>query len=159
MKKLLNVFIGVVLIGFSAFGQEKEPPSAVKEAFNQKVPNAKDVEWNFDSEDMLWEVAYKLVDDEFEAAFDEHGNWTETEKPMQLSALPESVQLRLKTDYSNYKADEAEFVETPEASYYEIEVTSVTDQKVVELHITPAGDVLQMEDESQDDENDDENDD
>lgn len=141
----------------SACGQKTEVPANVKKAFEQKVPNAKDVEWEYDSEDKVWEVEYETGEEELVSAFDENGKWVETEKKIKFSELPEAVMATLKSDYANYEVEDAEFVETPKGSFYEVEIELKEDDKETEydILITPDGKVVKQEQEK-DDEDDEE---
>ena len=142
---------------FTACGQKKDVPAIVNKAFEQKVSNPKDVEWEYDSEDKLWEVEYEIGKDEFTSAFDETGKWVETEKEIKFSELPEPVNATLKSDYADYKVEEVEFIETPECKFYEVEVELKKDGKEVEFELlfSPDGKVVKKEQEKDDEESDD----
>lgn len=143
-------------MAFTVYGQKTNVPLVVKNVFEQKVSNAKDVEWKYDSEDKLWEVEYEIGNDELTSAFDENGKWVETEKEIKFSELPEPVKLTLKADYSDYEVEEVEFIETPEGKFYEVEVELEKNGKDLEfeLLISPDGKVVQKEQEKDDKEED-----
>jgi hypothetical protein len=153
-----NLFILVVLIAMSniTYGQKADVPAKVKNAFEKKVPNATDVEWEYDSEDKLWEVEYEIGKDEFTSAFDENGKWVETEKEIKFSEIPEPVKATLNADFSDYEVAEVEFVETPDGKFYEVEVELEKDDKELEfeLLISPDGKVVKKEEEKDDKDND-----
>lgn len=147
---------------FTACGQKTDVPSNVKKAFEQKVSNAKDLEWEYDSEDKLWEVEYEIGKAEFTSAFDKNGKWVETEKEIKFSELPEAVKATLKADYSDYEVEEVEFVETPKGKFYEVEVELEKDDEEVEFELlfSTDGKVVKKEQEKDvDDDDEDEDDD
>jgi len=156
MRNLMILLMVFGTMTFTAFGQKTDVPAKVKNAFEQKVSNAKDVEWEYDSEDKVWEVEYEIGKDEFTSAFDENGKWVETEKEIKFSELPEPVKATLKADYSDYEVEEVEFVETPDGKFYEVEVELEKDDKEVEyeLLIAPDGKVVKKEQEKDDEEGD-----
>ena len=152
MRNLLIFVMVLSTMTFTACGQNKDVPTKVKKAFEQKAPNAKDVEWEYDSEESLWEVEYEIGKDEFTSAFDDSGNWVETEKEIKFSELPEPVKTTLKSDFSDYEVEEVEFIETPDGKFYEVEVELEKDDKEVEfeLLISPDGKVVKKKEENDD---------
>jgi hypothetical protein len=161
MKNLMILVMVLITMTFTAYGQKTDVPSNVKKAFEQKVSNAKDVEWEYDSEDKLWEVEYEIGKAEFTSAFDENGKWVETEKEIKFSELPEAVKAALKADYSDYEVEEVEFVETPEGKFYEVEVELEKDDEEVEFELlfSPDGKVVKKEQEKDDDDDEDDDND
>jgi len=159
MKIFLMIFVMVFsIMTFTACGQKTDVPSNVKKAFEQKVSNAKDVEWEYDSEDKLWEVEYEMGKAEFTSAFDENGIWVETGKEIKFSELPETVKATLKADYSDYEVEEMEFVETPKGKFYEVEVELEKDDEEVEFELLFSTDGKAVKKEQEKDDEDDDND-
>jgi hypothetical protein len=132
---------------FSTNAQQPEVPATVKSAFEQSVPKAKDVAWEYDSEDQLWEAEYEIGKDEFTSAFDENGNLVETEQEISYSKLPKPVKATLQADYAGFEMEEAELVQTSDQKLYEVEVEMEKDGKEVEyeLLISPDGKVVEKE--------------
>jgi hypothetical protein len=161
MKIFLMIFVMVFsIMTFTACGQKPNVPANVKKTFEQKVPDAKDVEWEYDSEDKLWEVEYEMGKAEFTSAFDENGKWVETEKKIKFAELPETVKATLKADYSDYEVEEVEYVETPDGKFYEVEVELEKDDKEVEFELlfSTDGKVVKKEQEKDDDADDEDDD-
>lgn len=153
--KHLMIFVPVLCtLNFTALGQKTDVPQIVKQAFEQKMPNAKDVEWEYNSDDKLWEVEYKTGRAEFTSAFDENGIWVETEKEINFSKLPKAIKATLKADYSDYKVEEVEVVETLEGTFYEVEVKTGKGDKELEFELlfSPDGKVVKKEQENDDEE-------
>jgi predicted small lipoprotein YifL len=157
MKNLMILVMVISTMTFTACGQKTDVPSDVKKAFEQKVSNAKDVEWEYDSQDKLWEVEYEIGEEEFTSVFDEKGKWIETERELTFAKLPQAVKATLKADYSDYEVEEVANLETPDGKFYEVEVELEKDDKGTEfeLHFTPEGKVVKKEQEKNDKEDDD----
>jgi predicted small lipoprotein YifL len=156
MKYLVILVIVFSTTTFPACGQKTDVPSNVKNAFEQKVSNAKDVEWEYDIEDKLWEVEYEIGKTEITSAFDENGKWVETENEIKFSELPEAVKATLKADFSDYEVEEVEYVETPDGKFYEVEVELEKDKKEIEFELlfSPDGKVVKKEQEKDDEDED-----
>jgi len=159
MRTLMILVMVLSTMTFTACGQKTDVQSNVKKAFEQKVSNAKDVEWEYDSEDKLWEVEYEIGKAEFTSAFDENGKWVETEKEIKFSELPEAVKATLKADYSDYEVEEVEFVETPKGKFYEGEVELEKDDEEVEFELLFSTDGKEVKKEQEKDDDDDDEDD
>jgi hypothetical protein len=158
MRTLTILAVAFCAMTFTACEQKTDVPAKVKKAFEQKVSNAKDVEWEYDSEDKLWEVEYEIGEDEFTSAFDENGKWVETEKEIKFAELPEPVKATLKADYSDYEVEEVEFVETPKGKFYEVEVELEKDDEEVEFELLFSTDGKVVKKEQEKDDEDDDND-
>jgi hypothetical protein len=159
MKYLVILVIVLSTTTFKACGQKTDVPSNVKKAFEQKVSNAKDVEWEYDNEDKLWEVEYEIGKAEFTSVFDVNDKWVETEKEIKFTELPEAVKATLKADYSDYEVEEVEFVETPEGRFYEVEVELEKDNQELEYELLFSADGKVVKKEPEKDDDDDEDDD
>jgi hypothetical protein len=152
MKKVMILVMVLSTMTFTAYGQKTDVPTNVKKAFEKKVSNAKDVGWEYDSEDKLWEVEYEIGKNEFTSAFNDNGTWVETEREIKFSELPDAVKATLKADYADYEVEEVEFVETPEGKFYEVEVEIEIDGKELEFDIlfSADGKVVKKEQEKDD---------
>jgi hypothetical protein len=151
MKYALILMIALHTMTFTSYGQKTNVPVNVIKAFEQKVSNAKEVEWEYDSEEKNWEVEYEIGKDEFTSEFDENGIWLETEMEIKFSKLPEPVKATLKSDFVEYKVEEVVMIESPGGKFYEIEVELVKNHKEIEyeIRIAPDGKVIQKEEEKE----------
>jgi predicted small lipoprotein YifL len=161
MRTLMILVMVFCTLSFTACGQKTDVPTKVKKAFEQKVSNAKDVEWEYDSEDKLWEVEYEIGEDEFTSAFDENGKWVETEKEIKFAELPLPVKATIEADYSAYEVEEVEYLQTPDGKFYEVEVELEKDDEEVEFELlfSPDGKVVKKEQEKDDDDDEDDDND
>ena len=133
------------IVGFVSCEKKFTPPSSVKKAFDQRVSNVEDIEWDYDSEDNLWEAEYRVKAREFSSKFDENGKWLETEKTVLFSELPEALQEVLKTVYADYKISELESIDTPQGVFYEVdfELDSGEEDSELELLFSADGKIIQ----------------
>jgi hypothetical protein len=117
MKKSIFV-LGMIMILSQACSKSNEAPEPVKEAFNQKFPNAKNVKWDKENE-TEWEAEFKMNGEEYSANFSSDGTWKETESDIAESEIPAAVKLTLNTEFEGYKIEEVEISETIDGKFYE----------------------------------------
>ena len=156
MKKL--VFIGLITLGFSApsIAQHKSQavlPKIVLQAFNERFPDAKRVDWEQEN-DQEWEAEFKWNHTKYSANFNLEGKWLETEHEIEPTDIPTNILNSLaahlkKQDYLKYDIEEAELVETPEGTAYELEIEA--NNMEYEVYINPLGQIkIESEHEEQD---------
>jgi len=117
-----NLFYAVLaLISLTACSQSKNAPQNVLNAFNQKFPNAKEVEWGKENEN-VWEAEFELSDKDMSANFNLNGDWLETETEIAKKDLPKSVSIAISNAYKGYRIKEIGFTETPKYKAFEVEV-------------------------------------
>ena len=110
-----------LLVGATVVSCAQSTPAKVTEAFKAKFPNAKSVEWEKEN-DTEWEAEFKLNGVEYSANFSTDGMWKETEHEIKVNELPEGVKNTLAKEFSEYEIEEAEMIEIPEFSGYEVEI-------------------------------------
>lgn len=98
MKIKISVMAAAVAIfllpAISAAAQK--PPAAVQMAFQQKFPNAGDVDWSREKSGE-WEAEFETAGEhEISASFSTEGKWLETETEIRFAELPAPVQAALK---------------------------------------------------------------
>lgn len=121
MKKI--TFLLFSFFALSSYAQKisaDNVPETVKNAFKQKFPTAQKVKWELDYEN--YEAEFKMDKKEMSATFSKDGEWIETETPIKVSALPQSVKDFLSTNFSGFVVKEAEKEETLKGIMYELEI-------------------------------------
>jgi putative PepSY-like beta-lactamase-inhibitor len=113
----------------------------VKAAFAEKYPNATDVEWA--QEEFGWEVEFKLDGVEYEAEYDENGDWIKTEHEISESELPDMIQNTLDGEYTAYAIMGVEKYDSREGSYYEVKLRKGGD--IEEAKFYPNGKIIMPE--------------
>ncbi len=153
MKKVnLIATLTLGFIGFSACGQVQTPSEAVKTAFNQKFPNAKQVSWDMESE-TEWEAEFKQDGNEYSANFSSDGMWKETEHEIKKSDIPQAVKMTLENEFSEYKIEESEISETAKGTVYEFELEN--GETSMEVAISKDGKVMKKTMKTEDEEDND----
>lgn len=109
MKKLIIVFVAVIITGVSAHGQVKVSDAA-KKAFAEKFPNATDVKWGKENA-KEYEAEFKLNGQPVSANFKLDGSWVETESSIPVPDLPAAVSNAIKTKYPGAPVLKAEKTE------------------------------------------------
>ena len=107
MKKLSVMMFGVLFSTFS-FSQtikEKDVPASVKNAFQQKYPQANVEKW--EKEGANYEAAFELNNAEQSVVLDSKGNIIETEIEINIHQLPKGVLAYVKANYKGQVIKEA----------------------------------------------------
>jgi len=121
---------------------DRDIPAPAKQTFAQKFPNATNVKW--EKEDDAIEAEFKIGKSKYSASFDQAGKWLETESEIKKSELPEAVLSAITKEFSGYKIEEAERLETPDLGIlYEVKL----EKKEIsyEVQFNEAGKVLKKE--------------
>lgn len=95
-------------------------PAAVKEAFNQRYPDVSVKEWEMELG--LVKAEFRNGTQEAEAWFKPDGTWVRTETDMPVDALPKAVQDYVAANHPGYRIDDADYLESPEGNFYELEL-------------------------------------
>jgi len=140
MKKgfLLFLFsIALAVISNQTFSQIRKIPSSATENLKQKYPNADKVEWK----DGLshFTAKFQLDGKDYEAHFDNDGNWKESLTKIDESDLPTAVRDgHAKSKYSDWSIDKVEKMESADKVQYRLQVKKGDLKKKV-LYYTSEG--------------------
>ncbi len=117
MKNIMLLSLFVIVSCTMAFSAN--PPEVVLAAFQQKFPNAQDVDWSKEKNGE-WEAEFEMPgSNEMSANFSADGRWLETETEIAFSELPAAVIAALQ----GKKVKEAARIEKADGStVYEAEV-------------------------------------
>jgi len=117
MKNIILLSLFVIVSCTMAFSAN--PPEVVLAAFQQKFPNAQDVDWSKEKNGE-WEAEFEMPgSNEMSANFSADGRWLETETEIAYSELPAPVIAALQ----GKKVKEAARIEKADGStVYEAEV-------------------------------------
>lgn len=144
--------IAVAVLLTAAFQvNAQDVPQKVKEEFGKKFPNAQKVKWDKEN-DTEWEAEFKMNGKEYSANFTNDGTWKETEQEIKVSELPDAVKKTLEKEFAGYKIEEAEISETPQGTFYEVEVEK--GKQEFEVLLSKDGKVLKKEEEKETDKKD-----
>jgi hypothetical protein len=140
MKKgfLLFLFsIALAVISNQTFSQIRKIPASATENLKQKYPNADKVEWK----DGLshFTAKFQLDGKDYEAHFDNDGNWKESLTKIDESDLPAAVRDgHAKSKYSDWSIDKVEKIESADKVQYRLQVKKGDLKKKV-LYYTSEG--------------------
>ena len=115
-------------------------PSAVKDAFKSKFPNAQNTAWELERKD-VYEVNFINGKNKQAAQFDKAGKWEKTELEIEVSQLPKPVSESLSKAYPGYKITECEKIETTKyKEAYELDI--VKGASKLEVQLLPSGEFI-----------------
>ncbi len=140
MKKGLLLFlfsIALAVISNQTFSQIRKIPASATENLKQKYPNADKVEWK----DGLshFTAKFQLDGKDYEAHFDNDGNWKESLTKIEESDLPAAVKDgHAKSKYSDWSIDKVEKMESADKFQYRLQVKKGDLKKKV-LYYTSEG--------------------
>ena len=96
-----------------------------------------------DSEDGYLEVEIRHEGHEKSVLFNGAGAWVKTSWEVRYNALPAAVTAAVAaSEYASWKFDDADYVETPDGAWYEIEMEQERPEREVKLRITEDGTLL-----------------
>lgn len=122
MKIIKILPILAILIIAIACSEEKDEitgvPEKIEAAFSTKYENAKDIKW--ENEDGIWEAEFSLSGIEYEAYYDQRGEWAETKHVIELSEIPDNIMESIKSEYADRNILEVEKFDSREGQYYKL---------------------------------------
>ena len=126
--KAVCLFVGLMIAFQGAWADgaknisAKKVPTAVKDAFKAKFPDAKLHEWEMEEGNYV--ASFSSKDARMEAAFTPDGKWKETELKSKMSEVPQAIKDALaKSEYAKWKVGDVAKIATPEnPNMFEIEV-------------------------------------
>ncbi len=136
--------------------QKRDVSPNVKQAFNQKFPDAQNVSWNKENNNE-WEAEFKMSGMEYSANYNEKGEWLETESEIENNELPSRVSQKMAKDYPNASIKEVFKVERKEGVLYEYEFK--LNGKTQEVVFDASGNVIESKKAEEEDEYEQEDDD
>ncbi len=121
----------------------EDVPSIVLNAFKTRFPAVSGAKWEKEGT-TGFEASFKMNKESYSAGFDLEGKWLETEKPMSMKSLPESVLTTLQNEFKGFQVKEVESVETADrGNFFEMEISK--GKEIYELQVSAEGKVLKKE--------------
>lgn len=100
--------------------KEEDVPQAVMALFRQMFPSTT-AQWEKEANGQLKAEFYDNHR-EMEAWFTTSGTWVKTVKDLAVSELPQTVLDYVTANYKGMEIDDADWVETPQSNYYQVEI-------------------------------------
>lgn len=125
MKKIILLALLTAGFAFQSCSDDDDltsVPESISTAFQQKYPNATPTEW--ERQGTGYKADFWNNGGEAEAWFNADGTWirTETDVPNPNASLPQPVRDYVSATYAGYYIEDADLVETPSQTYYELEL-------------------------------------
>ena len=126
-KILLLMFMGMAFMALAKCNEcnddgnfpQKSVPEAIRKAFEKKFPEQM-AKWEAD--DGLVKAEFWKNSLEMEVWFTWEGEWVRTEREVSVYNLPEPVKTTIKSKFPDYRIGAPRWVETPQDSFYEMEI-------------------------------------
>lgn len=135
---------------------KKDPSNTTEDIFKSSTPNAKDIVWEQDGEHT--EVEFTENGIEKSILYDSDNNVIQTETAINIDQLPEVVISYISENYAGSEIEEAESLENPEGSFFEVEIETANDEEI-ELLFSNDGnfikEVIESDEEDEGEEDDD----
>lgn len=119
----IRLIQGLTLVLFTLVtgGSLRAAPKVVESIFSGQYPDAKDVEWEVDSNG-FWEASFEEDGVKYRADFRENGEWIETETTIEFNELPDAVQKAVRSEYGDDEISEVEKVSSAlRGIFYDVE--------------------------------------
>lgn len=135
MIKLIITSLSLLLFATNLFATH--PPAAVKNALEQKFPDASNIKWEKENAHE-YEASFSWNGKAYSSNFSESGVWLETESAFLFQMLPEKAKLAFNKTYSGSKVKAVSKIETSKGlTKYEVEIKRRL--KTIELFYTEDG--------------------
>jgi hypothetical protein len=130
LKLIVLAFLPVAFGACSATIDQQEIPSVVINAVMTKYPDAKELDWEV--KNGIYEAEFDLGKDDYEVWVNAEGTILKIEQEIKNTQVPAAILSKLKSDYADFKLDDAKRIEIGKAVYYEVELDGAFgDQTVV----------------------------
>lgn len=130
LKLIVLAFLPIAFVSCASAIDQQEIPSVVINAVMTKYPDAKDLDWEV--KNGIYEAEFDLGKDDYEVWVNAEGTILKIEQEIRNTELPGVILTKLKSDYKDYKLDDAKRIEIGKKVYYELELDGTFgDQKVV----------------------------
>ena len=108
---------------------QEQVPSLVLNAFQSKFSNATDVEWEKKGD--LFKVEFEIGSLDHDLWIDKTGNIKKHKEEFSKTNLPEAVNQKIKTEFSGYRIDDVDKIETDGKVFYQVELDGKSDDRDV----------------------------
>ena len=125
------------VLGFTNCFALGNTPPLVRNAFNNKFPNASHVKWDKENAHE-YEASFEWKGEKLSANFGENGNWLETESPISFHLLPEKIQTSFHQTHSGVKVRAVSKITNSQGNT-KFEVEFRKGLKTFEVFYTPEG--------------------
>lgn len=136
---LIGLTTGIFTAACAQDIEQSTVPSLVLNAFQTKFSNATDVEWEQQAD--LFKAEFDIGNRDHDLWLDKNGNVKKHKEEVAKADLPEAVNQKLKNDFTRYRIDGVEKIETNGKIYFLVDLDSNTGDR--EVLFLPDGSVQQ----------------
>lgn len=129
LKLIVLAFLPIAFGSCASTIDQQEIPSVVINAVMTKYPDATDLEWEV--KNGMYEVEFDLGKEEYEVWVNADGTILKAEQEISNAKVPAVILSKLKSDYTDFKLDDAKRIEIAKNVYYEIELDGPLGDQVV----------------------------
>lgn len=101
---------------------QRDVPSLVLSAFQEKFSDATDVSWEKEAD--LYKVEFEIGNRDHDLWIDKSGNIIKHKEEFFAADLPKAVSQKIKTDFKGYRIDDVERIETNGKVIFQVELDS-----------------------------------
>jgi hypothetical protein len=133
MKKLFLLFAFACTVHLYAAAQHITPnqvPAIVGKAFRSKFPQASQDSWNMENAH-TYQAVFFNGNKKQAASFDDTGKWLQTDTEIRMNAIPAPVMRNFTKQFGGFDIQEADELETPDGTTYEITAVKGTEDYVL----------------------------
>ena len=125
----IKYFLFVLLLfSFSVFAQHSKIPLKVTDSFSKLYPKATNVKWDKEGND--YEASFKLDNKDMSVNLNVDGKVLEIETTIEISQLPDSIDIYVQNNYKGYKITEAaKIVKANGVTLFEAEIQKGNSKK------------------------------
>lgn len=135
MKNL--ILLAIILFGYGSIQAQDIPassvPAVVKNTLMKTNSNPRDVEWERKGE--YYNVEYEIGQNDHELWITASGQLIKHKEDISPAGLPQSIKNRIKTDYKEYRIDDAEKLTIGNKVLYKVEMETGRGDNKVELDL------------------------
>ena len=114
-------------------------PANVKQALMKEYPKAGEAAWRMD--DNNYQAMFTMNGNKYAAKFDKNGIWIDKEERIVITDVPKDIRASIAKNFAGFTVYEAEKVEANgKGILYNVGLEK--EKEFLEVHLSPAGDVL-----------------
>ena len=143
-RSIFVITAGLLLISAAALAQDipqSQVPSVVLNHFKKTFPKAYDIEWEIKNRQYCVEFETKLSKDH-KACYSASGELLKHTEDIAAKALPGSVRMAIKNNFSGYRIDDVKKITTGNTVQYSVELKSIKEE--LKVHFDDGGNILKQ---------------
>lgn len=140
-SKAMNSTLVLSILALSACSQNKINHQTKDKAEKHLIQNFKaatNINWEQEGDEI--EAEFEEAGINYSVKYNAQGEWLETEKELNEASLPAEIIAAINANFNSAEIEDAEWVETANESFYELNVEA--DHDDFEVKLTPNGKII-----------------